>query len=77
MPSRGGSLRFYLRSIRYSEDMDLDVQSTLVGSLKERVDQILGGASLARILQARGLAVTQYSAPKQTETTQLMLNHFS
>lgn len=66
----GCNLRFYLRSIRYSEDIDLDVQSIPVDILRERVDQILKGVSLSRILQARGLAITHCSAPKQTETTQ-------
>ena len=66
----GCNLRFYLRSIRYSEDIDLDVQSTPVDVLRDRVEQILKGVSLARILEARGLAIAQCSAPKQTETTQ-------
>ena len=66
----GCNLRFYLRSIRFSEDMDLDVQHTPVNSLQDRVEQILTGTSLAQILQARGLAITHWSAPKQTETTQ-------
>ena len=66
----GCNLRFYLRSIRYSEDIDLDVQSTPVDVLGVRVEQILSGATLGRILQARGLTITRYTAPKQTETTQ-------
>jgi predicted nucleotidyltransferase component of viral defense system len=66
----GCNLRFYLRSIRYSEDMDLDVQSTPVETLRDRVDQILKGSSLERILQSRGLKITYCSSPKQTETTQ-------
>jgi len=66
----GCNLRFYLRSIRYSEDMDLDLQFIPLDTLRDRVDQILTGASLARILQARGLTITHCSAPKQTETTQ-------
>jgi len=66
----GCNLRFYLRSIRYSEDMDLDVQSIPVDALRDRVEQILSGGALARILQARGLTIARYSAPKQTETTQ-------
>ena len=66
----GCNLRFYLKSIRYSEDMDLDIQKTPVDVLKDRVDQILKGPSLNRILQARGLAIEYCSAPKQTETTQ-------
>ena len=66
----GCNLRFYLHSIRYSEDMDLDVQSMPVETLRDRVDQILKGSSLERILQSRGLKITYCSAPKQTETTQ-------
>ena len=66
----GCNLRFYLQSIRYSEDMDIDVESIPVELLRERVGQILSGGALARILQARGLRMAQYSAPKQTETTQ-------
>lgn len=66
----GCNLRFYLRSIRYSEDMDLDVQSTPVEVLGDRVEQILSGATLGRILQARGLTIARHSSPKQTETTQ-------
>jgi hypothetical protein len=66
----GCNLRFYCRSIRYSEDIDLDVQATPVDALRERVEQILTGSSLAQILQARGLTISHCSAPKQTETTQ-------
>lgn len=66
----GCNLRFYLKSIRYSEDMDLDVQAIPVSMLQDRVEQILAGKSLAQILQARGLAITMVSAPKQTDTTQ-------
>jgi predicted nucleotidyltransferase component of viral defense system len=66
----GCNLRFYLRSIRYSEDMDLDVQTIPVNDLRDRVEQILAGKSLAQILQVRGLTIASHSAPKQTETTQ-------
>ena len=66
----GCNLRFFLKSIRYSEDIDIDVQLIPVNVLQDRVNQILAGVSLVRILQARGMAITQCSAPKQTETTQ-------
>lgn len=66
----GCNLRFYLRSIRYSEDMDLDVETTPADVLRDRVELILNGKSLAQILQTRGLTIAHYSAPKQTETTQ-------
>lgn len=66
----GCNLRFFLKSVRYSEDMDLDVKQTPVTVLQDRVEQILQGKSLAQILQARGMAITSLSAPKQTDTTQ-------
>jgi len=66
----GCNLRFYLRSIRYSEDMDMDVDATPADVLRDRVETILAGKSFAQILQARGLTIAHYSAPKQTETTQ-------
>lgn len=66
----GCNLRFYFRSVRYSEDMDLDVQATPVNVVQDRVEQILAGKALAQILQARGLAISKVSAPKQTDTTQ-------
>lgn len=66
----GCNLRFYLRSIRFSEDMNLDVQSAPVEVLRDRVEQILSGTTLGRILQARGLTIMRCTAPKQTETTQ-------
>lgn len=48
----------------------MDVQSIPVNILRDRVEQILAGKTLSQILQARGLAITHYSAPKQTEITQ-------
>jgi predicted nucleotidyltransferase component of viral defense system len=66
----GCNLRFYLKSIRYSEDMDIDVQLTSVNKLQDCVEQIIKGVSLTKILQSRGMKVTYCSSPKQTETTQ-------
>lgn len=66
----GCNLRFFLRSIRYSEYMDLDVKQTSVNVLQDRVEQILESASFAGILMTRGMAIARWSAPKQTETTQ-------
>lgn len=66
----GCNLRFFLNSIRYSEVMDLDVKHTPVNVLRDRVEQILEGKTLAQILQTRGIKITNLSAPKQTDTTQ-------
>lgn len=66
----GCNLRFFFESVRYSEDMDLDVARVPVHALKERVARLLEGPALALPLQSRGLAIREVSAPKQTETTQ-------
>jgi predicted nucleotidyltransferase component of viral defense system len=66
----GCNLRFFFESIRYSEDIDLDVARTPVHTLKEKVSRILEGPALVLPLKSRGISVREVSAPKQTETTQ-------
>jgi Nucleotidyl transferase AbiEii toxin, Type IV TA system len=66
----GCNLRFFFESVRYSEDVDVDVSGLPVHALKERVSGILSGPALSMPLRSRGIAVTSVSAPKQTETTQ-------
>lgn len=66
----GCNLRFYFNSIRYSEDMDLDVQTIATLTLRNKVNQILNADSFQRILTARNIILRHYSEPKQTETTQ-------
>ena len=66
----GCNLRFFFESIRYSEDIDLDVARTPVHTLKEKVGKILEGPALLLPLNSRGISVHEVSAPKQTETTQ-------
>ncbi len=66
----GCNLRFFFDSVRYSEDIDLDVARVPVHVLKEKVTKILSGPALTLPLKSRGIAVAETSAPKQTETTQ-------
>ncbi len=66
----GCNLRFFFESVRYSEDIDLDVAGLPVHALKEKVSAVLSGPALSLALRSRGLAITSVSAPKQTETTQ-------
>jgi hypothetical protein len=66
----GCNLRFFFESVRYSEDIDVDVSGLPVHALKEKVSGILSGPALTMPLRSRGIAVTSISAPKQTETTQ-------
>ena len=66
----GCNLRFFCKSIRYSEDLDLDVRTLAVATLKKNVDTVLAGPSLAPLLRAHELVLESHSAPKQTDTTQ-------
>ncbi|MFI5333602.1 MAG: nucleotidyl transferase AbiEii/AbiGii toxin family protein [Chlamydiales bacterium] len=66
----GCNLRFFLGSIRYSEDIDLDVKTTRVVTLQKTINSILGSQGMEMMLLARSLEIVQISEPKQTETTQ-------
>lgn len=66
----GCNLRFFCKSIRYSEDIDLDVRTVAVTTLKKQVDTLLSSPAFDRTLRAQRLIVTSVSAPKQTHTTQ-------
>jgi hypothetical protein len=66
----GCNLRFFFRSPRYSDDMDLDVQSVPVDVLREKVNSILSGKPFKTILEVRGISIEHVTEHKQTETTQ-------
>src|SRR5438128_3271513 len=61
----GCNLRFFFESVRYSEDIDLDVARLPVHVLKEKVIRILGGPALALPLRSRGIAIVETSAPSR------------
>lgn len=69
---KGGiCLRFFHRSQRLSEDMDLDIEpNILVGTLQKGVEHILSGRAFMSNLSSRGITRMEFSAPKQTPTTQ-------
>jgi predicted nucleotidyltransferase component of viral defense system len=69
----GVNLRFFFRSPRYSEDMDLDVFGGSVETLRKNGYKILRDASFLRILQTYGiekLILNDSAKAKQSETTQ-------
>lgn len=66
----GGNLRFFLKSFRYSEDIDLDVATIPPGKLRATVNGILTSRPFQQILEIRGIRIDRWSAPKQTDTTQ-------
>lgn len=65
----GCNLRFYYRSIRYSEDMDLDIRTMPVNTLRSNVEAVFAADSFRHSLRAQMLEVAAVSAPKQTATT--------
>lgn len=66
----GCNLRFYFRSIRYSEDIDFDVRTIATSTLKKNIDKILTDPVFKSMLKHQFLEIVDWSAPKQTETTQ-------
>ena len=74
----GVNLRLFFRSIRYSEDMDIDVAELPVESVKKRVMRILTSPSFRENLKTYGITEIKppdMAAAKQTGTTQRFKVH--
>lgn len=74
----GASLRFFFGSVRYSEDMDLDIRIIAREMLTDRVMQILESASFQDALKTYGIqrvVPPDIARAKQTETTQRFKVH--
>ena len=66
----GCNLRFFFKSIRYSEDIDFDVTTISKATLEKKVSKILSSVNFSRILQSNGIEIIQSNPVKQTDTTQ-------
>lgn len=66
----GCNMRFFFKSPRYSGDIDLDVQSITVDTLRKKVNSILNSRPFRDILQVRDIEIEHITEHKQTETTQ-------
>lgn len=66
----GCNLRFFMKSIRYSEDIDFDVKTTAPATLQKNVNKVLDSTALQKTLQTRDISIAHYSFLKQTQTTQ-------
>ncbi len=66
----GCNLRFFFGSVRYSEDLDLDVVVVAKNTLKNSVERLLTSPTVTAPLKAHGLTIVEVTPPKQTETTQ-------
>jgi len=74
----GVNLRFFFNSIRYSEDIDLDIQKVGVERLKKIVMDILLTPGFSDSLQSFGIekvVAPDMTKAKQTETTQRFKIH--
>ncbi|MDB4958339.1 MAG: hypothetical protein JWO36_5908 [Myxococcales bacterium] len=68
---KGGiNLRFFFHSVRFSEDLDLDVTTMAKATLENRIDRLLQSPALISPLKSRGVSIREVSKPKQTETVQ-------
>ncbi len=69
----GANLRFFFGSIRYSEDMDIDVSGLEMHTLREKVMKVLESSGLVDTLRTLGiedLRLPDMALAKQTETVQ-------
>lgn len=64
------NLRFFCRSIRYSEDIDFDLRTMATATLANNVDTILASGTFAQALRTKQIEVEHITAAKQTDTTQ-------
>lgn len=74
----GTNLRFFFNSLRYSEDMDLDIQGVQINLLKSIVMKILQAVSFQDVLRPFGVervVPPDIGRAKQTETTQRFKIH--
>jgi predicted nucleotidyltransferase component of viral defense system len=65
----GANLRFFFGSVRYSEDIDLDLIQPPPLDLEAKVDSVLASRALHALLRVGHLEVAEFSKPKQTKTT--------
>lgn len=66
----GANLRYFFGSVRYSQDIDLDVEGIPAWRLNEKIEALLASPQLGLLLRASGLAIARRSNPKRTDTTQ-------
>ena len=74
----GVNLRFFFRSIRYSEDMDLDIRRVRIERIKRVVMEILSARGFSDSLNSFGIervVPPDILKAKQTETTQRFKIH--
>ncbi len=74
----GANFRFFFKSVRYSEDMDIDIKGVRVDALQGAVMSVLENADLKNTLRSydiNDIVPPDMARAKQTETTQRFKVH--
>ena len=66
----GANLRYFFDSVRYSQDIDLDVEGVPAWRLNEKIEALLSSPQTALLLRNAQLDIAERSNPKRTDTTQ-------
>lgn len=66
----GCNLRFFFDSVRYSEDLDIDVSTIQKKTLENKVNKILSSILFQKLMREYDISGIKFSTPKQTDTTQ-------
>lgn len=66
----GANLRYFFDSVRYSQDIDIDVEGVPAWRLNEKIEALLSSPQIALLLRNAQLNVVERSNPKRTDTTQ-------
>lgn len=66
----GTNLRYFFKSVRYSEDIDFDANIDEQWQVTEKVGAAINSSALALILRQQDIKIANINSAKQTETTQ-------
>lgn len=66
----GCNLRFFHKSVRYSENIDLDIHTIAKQTLQNKIRRIFNAEPFKQILAIHDVQIINVTEPKQTETTQ-------
>ncbi len=64
----GANLRYFFDSVRYSEDIDLDVHGVADHRLAEQVENVLLSDTLARVLGSAGISIEDGDVTKKKDS---------
>lgn len=65
----GANLRYFFNSVRYSEDVDIDLHGRQPMNMEQKVDGILSSPGIGALLRVKDVSIAEFSKPKQTTTT--------